>query len=166
MELINLDNVASVLEEYGNEVRNEYQDNLVRHNRIASGDLLNSVEYQVVVDGTAYEVQLRLQDYWKYVEYDTKPHWPPVGKILEWINVKPVIPRPMENGKLPTQEQLAYLIGRKISQKGTQGSHDLDDAIKTINERYRDKLVIALHRDMEVLMKVLVGNIQGSLQNI
>jgi hypothetical protein len=28
---------------------------------------------------------------------------------------------------------------------------------------YRDKLVIALHKDMEVLMKVMVGTIQGSV---
>ena len=174
MELINLNNVMSTLEEYAREVRNQYQDNLIRNDRIASGDLLNSVEYRVIHNGVEYEVQLTLQDYWKYVEEGVQgsknytspfrnPGWSAYPFILKWISVKPVIPRPLDNGKLPTPKQLAYLITRSIKDKGTQGSHDLEDAIKTINERYRDKLVIALHKDMETIMKVVVGEIQGSM---
>lgn len=161
MELINLENVFSTLEEYAREVRNKYQDNLITNNRIASGNLLNSVEYQVVYNGVEYEVQLRLQDYWKYIEYGTRPHFPPMDKILEWVMVKPVLPRPDANGRIPTPKQLAYLIARKISRKGTEGSHDLEDAITEINERYRDKLVYSLQKDMSVLMKVIVGEIRG-----
>lgn len=163
MELINLENVFSTLEEYAREVRNKYQDNLITNNRIASGNLLNSVEYQVVYNGVEYEVQLRLQDYWKYIEYGTRPHFPPMDKILEWVMVKPVLPRPDANGRIPTPKQLAYLIARKISRKGTEGSHDLEDAITEINERYRDKLVYSLQKDMSVLMKVIVGEIQGGM---
>lgn len=161
MELINLNNVMATLEQYAQEVRNQYQDNLILNDRIASGDLLNSVEYQVVQNGMTYEVQLRLQDYWKYVEYGTKPHFPPVDKILEWIMVKPVLPRPNDKGDLPTPKQLAFLIARKISQRGTRGSEDLEEALLDINYKYREKLVIALHQDMDVLMKVVVGNFQG-----
>ena len=163
MELINLNNVMAVLEEYGQAVRNLYQDNLIRSDRIASGDLLNSVDYMVEVNGQAYEVKLRLEDYWKWVEDDTRPHWPPMNKILEWIKAKPVIPRPDANGIKPTQRQLAYLIGRKISEVGTEGSHDLQNAIDTINAQYKDKLVYALSQDMEVIMKVIVGEIRGSV---
>lgn len=161
MELINLTNVMATLEEYGQEVRNLYQDNLIKSGRIASGGLLNSVEYQVVVNGQGYEVQLRLEDYWKYVEYDTKPHFPPLDKILRWIMVKPILPRPNDRGEIPTPKQLAYLIGRAISEHGTKGTHDMRDAIDEVNARYKDKLVIALHDDLETIMKVVVGGIQG-----
>lgn len=89
MELVTLDNLKAVLEEYGQAVRNLYQDNLILHDRIASGDLLNSVEFRVVEGDHTYEVQLTLAEYWKFVEYDTKPHWPPVAALLEWIRVKP-----------------------------------------------------------------------------
>ena len=163
MELINLNNVMAVLEEYGQAVRNLYQDNLIRSDRIASGELLNSVDYMVEVNGQAYEVKLRLEDYWKWVEDDTRPHWPPMNKILEWIKAKPVIPRPDDNGKIPTPKQLAYLIGRKISEVGTEGSHDLQRAIDVVNSRFKDKLVYALSQDMEVIMKVIVGEIRGSV---
>lgn len=164
MELINLNNVMEVLEQYAQEVRNRYQDRLIQDDRIASGDLLNSVEYQVVRNGMTYEVQLRLEDYWKYVEYGTKPHFPPMDKILEWIRVKPVLPRPNDNGDLPTPQQLAYLIARSISLHGTEGTEDLEETLLDINQRYKDKLVIALHQDMDTIMKVVVGEIKGSLR--
>ena len=161
MELINLNNVMETLEQYAQEVRNKYQDNLIQDNKIASGQLLNSVEYQVVQNGMVYEVQLRLQDYWKYVEYGTKPHLPPVSKILEWVRVKPVIPRPNDNGKLPTPIQLAWAIAKGIEKHGTTGTESLEEAILDINYKYREKLVIALHQDMETIMKVIVGDFQG-----
>ena len=163
MELINFDNLMAVLEEYAQEVRNLYQDNLIRNDRIATGDLLNSIDYQVQFNGVAYEVQLKLEDYWKYVEEDTKPHWPPVNKILEWISAKPIIPKPDDRGRIPTPRQLAYLIGRKISRVGTEGSHDLKDAIEVINARYRDKIVYAIGQDTQVLTKVILGGIKGSV---
>lgn len=164
MELINLENVRAVLEQYAQDVRNLYQDKLIRNDRIASGQLLNSVEYRVDYNGTEYEVKLtNLQEYWKWVEDDTKPHWPPFNAILEWVRIKPVIPRPDENGKLPTPRSLAYLIGRKISEVGTTGTHDLEQTIEEVNARYKGKLVYALQQDLQVITKVIVGEIQGTM---
>ena len=61
-------------------------------------------------------------DYWKWAEYGRKPgKFPPIEKIKEWIKVKPILPRPTD-GKLPTENQLAFLIARKIATKGTKGS--------------------------------------------
>lgn len=161
MELIRLDNVRSVLEEYAQGVVDQYKQNHIDNGRPASGKLLDSVRYEIVQNGQAWEVQLSLQDYWKYIEYGTKPHFPPVNKILEWIKIKPVIPRPFDNGKIPTQEQLAFLISRKISEVGTQGSEDLEEALLDVNYKFKDKLVYALHQDFEVLMNVIVGDFKG-----
>lgn len=158
-ELINLDNVMAVLEDYAIAVRNKYQDNLILHDRIASGGLLNSVEYRVVQDGQTFEVQLTLQDYWKYIEDGTRPHFPPLDRILEWIRVKPVIPRPDDKGRIPTPQQLAYLIGRKINEEGTEGSKDLHDALEVINAEYRERITAALGHDMQnYIRKIIVGN--------
>lgn len=173
MELINLENVMNTLEAYAQKVRNLYQDKLIQDDKIASGKLLNSVEYQVVNNGVAYEVQLRLEDYWKYVEYGvqgekntTSPFknagWKAYPFILKWISVKPVIPRPFDNGRIPTPKQLAYLITRSIGKKGILPGDQLKDSIEEVNARYKDKLVFALHQDMDTIMKVLVGEIQGS----
>ena len=142
------DNLEKVLEEYAIEVRNKYQDNLIISDSLASGKLLNSVEYIIEKDNIQISVSLKLEDYWKYVEYDTKPHFPPVDKILEWIKVKPVLP---DNrfGKLPTPEQLAFLIGRKISLEGTTGTKDLHNAISDVNEAFLARIEEAISKDIE-----------------
>lgn len=147
-DMLNFDNVLKVLQDYAVEVRNLYQDNLIRHDRIASGGLLNSAECRVDVGDRSFEVVMSLEDYWRYVEEDTRPHWPPVSAILRWVQVKPVIPRPDAAGRIPTPRQLAYLIGRKIAMKGTKGSHDLADAVAEMNNRYRERLSEAFGADI------------------
>jgi hypothetical protein len=68
----------------------------------------------------------------------------------------------MANGKLPKPTQLAYLITRSIADKGISAGDELQDTMDEVNERYKDKLIIALHKDMETLMKVTLGGITGS----
>lgn len=146
--LISLDNLAAVLQAYAEEVRELYKKNLVESDRLATENLLNSVETEVVRDGNAYLVTMTLADYWKYTEWDTKPHWPPPAALLKWITVKPVLPHPDKNGRLPKPEQLAFLIGRKINEEGTKGSLDLTDAVTNCNRKYEQLIAEALEKDL------------------
>lgn len=157
-ELLNTDNLQKVLEEYAVAVRNLYQDRLILHDRIASGKLLNDIRAHVEYDGQTYEVQLDLWNYWRYIEMDTEPHWPPPSAILKWIQIKPVLPRPMKNGKLPTPQQLAYLIGRKIAVFGTKGIPDLTDSVEDMNRAFRERIAAALSQDMGGYIRKLVRN--------
>lgn len=155
-ELIDTSHLRAVLMEYGIAVRNLYQDRLILHDRIASGELLNSVNVHVEQGDGSYEVQLDLADYWRYIEMDTAPHWPPPSAILKWIQVKPVLPRPMKNGKLPTPQQLAFLIGRKIAVFGTEGIPDLTDSVQDMNTAFRERIAEALAADMGGYIRKLV----------
>lgn len=155
-ELINWKHLKTVLEEYAVALRNQYQDNLIENDHVTlNGNLLNSVEYIVKKGDHEISVSLKLQDYWKYVEFDTKPHFPPVDKIREWIKIKPVLPYPDDNGNLPTENQLAYLIGREISKEGTEGTHDLYDAVNFINEEYEEKIGIAIEEDISDNLNII-----------
>lgn len=173
MELITLENVKTVLEEYAQEVRNTYQDKLITNDRISSGKLLNSVEYQVEFNGVEYEVKLTLEKYWKYIEYGVKgdsnttspyknPGWKAYPHILEWVTTKPVLPRPGKK-KLKRPESLAGAITASIVKNGILPGGELKDTVDEINKRYKDKLVIALHKDTETLLKVVLGGIQGTV---
>lgn len=149
-ELLSLPNVQRVLGEFAVALRNEYQDNLILHNRIASGDLLNSVEYVIDRDGYTYTVSLMLKDYWYFVENGRKAgKWPPMDAILSWIKAKPVLPRPNAKGKLPTPQQLAFLIARKIGEEGTEGTQDLRKATDTIWDTFEDRLYEAIDADVD-----------------
>lgn len=156
MELLELTEVQQVLEDFAKDIRDRYMDVLANNDHIASRKLVDSIKTEVVVGDSAYEVTMTLEDYWKYVEYDTKPHFPPPDAILKWIQVKPVIPRPGANGRIPTQKQLSFLIGRKIYNEGTTGTHDLALTKDNILPWYRERISQALGHDMETYIRKLV----------
>ena len=144
-----------VLKDYAIELRNTLQDSYITDDRIATGDLLNSVEYIIEKDDRQIEVSLQLKEWWKYVEEDTKPHFPPPDAMLNYIKAKPILPKPDRNGKLPTPNQLAYLIGRKISEVGTTGTHNVRDTVRLINERYEEKIGQAISEDINNELDVI-----------
>ena len=155
-ELFNPDNLIRVLEDLANDVRDNYKAQLELHDRIASGDLINSVSTEIEVNGTTYTAWLNLADYWKYVEDGTRPHWPPKEAIDRWVQIKPVIPHPDSNGRIPTPEQLSFLIRRKIAREGTEGSHDLQRTEDAVLPAYEERLLEALQRDaINYIEKVL-----------
>lgn len=149
-KLIDLPHVQAVMEEMAIAIRNEYQDNLIRNDRIASGDLLNNIEYEVTRGDFTYTIYVKMRDYWYYVENGRKAgKWPPIDNILRWITVKPVLPRPNAEGKLPTPQQLAFLIARKIGEEGTEGTQDLRKATDTIWDTFEDRLYEAIDEDVD-----------------
>ena len=168
MELLELTELQKVLQDFAVDIRDRYRDVLAHNDHIASRKLVDSIKTQVVVGDNAYEVTMTLEDYWKYVEEDTPPHWPPRDAILKWIDVKPIIPRPDDNGRIPSPKQLAFLIGRAMAGKspnqeklknpngGTTGTHDLVQTKDDILPWWRDQISQALGHDMENYIRKLV----------
>lgn len=149
-KLIDLPHVQAVMEEMAIAIRNEYQDNLIRNDRIASGDLLNNIEYEITRGDFTYTIYVKMRDYWYYVENGRKAgKMPPIQNILDWVKIKPVLPRPNSKGKLPTPQQLAFLIARKIGELGTEGTHDLRKATDTIWNTFEDRLYEAIDEDID-----------------
>ena len=58
-----------------------------------------------------------------------------------------MVPRPDKNGRIPTTKQLAYLIGRKISEVGTKGTHGLKETSDALLGFYEQQSAEALGRD-------------------
>lgn len=145
--------------QYINDVRTLYINKLIQpdangYNRVASDNLINSVKTVININDYSIEASLQLDKVWDYVEHGSKPlgeypqHWPPVDAIREWIRIKPVLPYPDKNGKLPTQDQLAYLIGRKIHDKGIPAYHYLENTIEEVNKRYEHIFEEAIEQDL------------------
>ena len=107
-------NLERVLREMGERMQLFMREKLEANGTNASHKLTDSIQYLIQKDGQDYEIDISLEEYWKYVENGTKAHWPPQDKIREWILVKPVLPEE-RNGKLPTVEQLAFLISRAMA---------------------------------------------------
>ena len=156
--LISWQNLQRVLGEFAQGLRNTYQDNLIRDDKIASGNLLNSIDYKVQYDDRAIWVELHLEDYYKWVENGRGPgKFPPPDKILEWIRIKPVIPDD-RGGKLPTEQQLAYLIGKKISEEGIEPGNQLHNAMDNIFPQFEEKIDEAIAQDVNEAIDIIFSS--------
>lgn len=152
MDKLDLTTIQDITNTFCNELKNTLKDN----NTNSSNKLSNSIKGLVKQNGKYIVISISLEDYWKYIENGTKPHFPPIDSIKKWISVKPVLPRPLKNGKLPTTNQLAYLIGRKISKVGTKAQPFLkptltdfdlvgkvyDEVVKLINKQIEEDLEV------------------------
>lgn len=131
-------------------------ENTGNYGRInASGKLSNSITHIVSQDGQNWEVSISLEDYWKYVEYDTKPHWVSAKKIQEWIIVKPIIPE-LRNGYLPTVEQLSHMIKWKIHEEGTKAQkffwNSVDEAARDFEKAIEEAIELDMERNVETML--------------
>lgn len=148
-ELLDLTELQRVLQDYAREAEELYKYQLSLGGKNASRKLADSVRSKVFVGDTAYDVILNLQEYWKYIEQGRKPgRFPPVGALINWINVKPILPRPDDNGRIPSPKQLAYLIGRKIEQEGIEPFPALKTTQEELDKIYHQKISAALGHDV------------------
>lgn len=173
-ELISFTHTEAALREYGEAVAKAYKESLTRNNRKATGDLLDSVKVDIIneANGNGITVALDLASYWKFVEWDTRPHWPPRGSLLKWISAKPIIPSPDSRGRIPTPAQLDFLIRRKIAgfapdghggfkPGGTKGTHDLGDSVDAINASWLPRIEEAVARDINEAVEAQIWVLFG-----
>ena len=147
--------LRETLEAYAAALLQAYRDNLLPRN--AGGDLITTATARVEQpDGSTWLVIFNVQDYWKYIEDGTRPHWPPPGSLIPWIRVKPILPRPLKSGKLPTEKQLDFLIRRKIAKEGTTGSHDLERAEDALRAEWMPRIQKALLQDLSEELRLYV----------
>lgn len=133
-----------VLQEYAELILKEYRDRLSNDadypypNRNASGNLSNHLSYTLQLNDRSLQITISLEDYWKYIEYGTKPHFPPMEDIRQWIKVKDITPR---------TEQLTFLICRSISRKGTKGTEPFHKAYQSAFDKMGEVLKDAIAAD-------------------
>lgn len=110
-----------------NELKEVYRQLLYQNDAVVQGNpnrLVDNINSLIKIDGNRLELGFNLPAEWKYVENDTRPHWPPPPALEKWIQEKPV-----QHSDNITDKQLAYLVGRKIAEFGTEGKHLLEQAI-------------------------------------
>ena len=153
-----LNEIEQILYDVALDVASDYQDELKKFNKIATGELYD-VKAEVNVNGGTYTISLILQKYWKCVEDGReKGTLPNIGKIQEWIKVRSIIPRPMKDGKLPTEKQLTFMIGNSIKEKGIQPKPALANALiknETQLNRIKEAVGKSLDKEIKQMLKEL-----------
>lgn len=140
-------NIQRVLEALGDQIIDVYRRKLYEGGTNATGLLGNSLSCIVKTEDGIYDLYLSLQDYWKYVENGRQPgKFPPMDVIRQWIQVKPVIPD-ARTGKLPTIDQLTFLISRSIAINGIQPKNYLENILREFE--YDPQFYEAISKDIE-----------------
>lgn len=143
-------NLEMVLNEFADAFISTARANLEANNTNASRTLSDSMEKLIEIGEDWYSVKISLEDYWTYVENGRGPgKFPPPPAIKNWIQVKPVNPYPLANGKTPSVEQLAFLIGRKISREGTEGQPFFEPAKEETIRLWEDRIDEAISQDVQ-----------------
>ena len=158
-DLINFTELQQVLQDYAKEAEEIYKYQISLGGKNASRKLTDTIKSNIVVGDQAYEVSLTLQESWKYIESGRAPgKFPPVKAILDWISVKPILPRPDVNGRIPSPKSLAFLIGRKIENEGIEPFPALETTKEELDKIYHEKLSAALGHDVSnYIRKIIAG---------
>lgn len=151
-----------VLEEYGKYFIDLARADLGRNRSYASGKLGDEMKTDVQIYDDHFEVNIILQNYWKYVEKGRRPgKFPPPNVLEDWIRIKPVNKYPSTNGKIPTDQQLAFLIGRKIATKGIAPKPFFEKNKKPTYDHFVTAIALAIDEDVarwvesEVMQKAI-----------
>ncbi len=163
------ENLRRVLAEYGEAVVAAYRREMEERGKNASHNLERKLRVEVVADGgglfgQAFAVDLHLPAYWYNVEYGRPPcppskRWIPVDALIKWIQIKPIIPYPDKNGRIPTTRQLAFLINRAINDPDRRGDDPprpgiaptpvLQSSVEAVDAQFIPRIEAAIYKDVE-----------------
>lgn len=152
--------VGTVLQKHMQMLIGAIKKNLQDDNSIASRRLLQSVRFTPIkILGSKFEVELLMEDYWRYVEHGRKSgKMPPIDAIMKWTVEKGIPIQPISNlrkrkigalknrtvkkafkqvSKDAMRRQRAFLIARAIAKKGIKPTLFLS---KAVNDDFKSKL--------------------------
>lgn len=155
--LIQFTNVYNVLDKFIKDLAETYKSSLIRDGKKATGNLIKSIKpMPIEIISSKYVASISVADYWKWVENGRKAggKFPPPGVILKWIEDKPILPRPI-NGITPSKNQLSYLIGRKIAEKGIKPGNQLNNTLNNVYQRYEKLFADAIEADISNSLTVI-----------
>ena len=134
------DGVTRIIQNWGNELIKQLQNNLLKNKSNASSSLSQSITPEITQPATGYNLSIMMQDYWFYVENGRKPtqgggNGELYKNIYEWIQNKADIQSKIISkspDRIAATKSLAYVITRKIHREGTKSRPFASPALKQV----------------------------------
>jgi hypothetical protein len=106
------------LRKYGDVVVEKMKDELQRHGKVATGELINTMSSYTEMEDDKQYLYIDYKKYGDYVDSGRDPGKkpPPRKHIREWIDVRGIRPQGI------SKDSLAFLIQRKIAIKGIEAA--------------------------------------------
>jgi len=130
------DGILRVVQNWGNELIAQMQNRLRANKTNASSSLSQSIEPQIKqASADNLRLTILMEDYWQYVEDGRRAgKMPPIKNIYEWIQNKRPIQQKIAQSpdRIAATKSLAYVIARKIGQKGTKAQPFVTPSLKQV----------------------------------
>lgn len=164
---LKIPNVGQLLEKYGEALVGALEKALPPQ-ADASGELRDSIHFQIKRFGINYKFELLLADYYQWVDKGRKPgKQPPISSILKWVKDKRLV---IYKGKLQTKRKgklkkisddaklsnrIAFAIARNIGKRGTKATNFYTPTVEKWLKDLKAELPKALKRDVIIELKTL-----------
>ena len=160
------DRVEAKIYPYGNPVRGT-------GNKVASGNLLDSISYSVEPSDTGATLKITYADYFKPVNFGRKPRVKrvPLDVLLKWIKIKRIRGRD-KKGRFIKDLSLAWAVQTNIYKFGIRPTYIYDKTLDSVEDMFENpppdleaelnELYDAIGRDINNL---LINMVDEELKN-
>jgi len=126
---------------------------LTEEGHYATGNLIKSLDYDVIQNVDDLLLKLTGADYFKYVDNGRKPgKQPPIKPILSWVKHKGI------KFANHTDKQTAFMIARSIGKKGIKPLHATDKMINNIMQKKTQLLANASAQDISLYLDKIIND--------
>lgn len=147
-----------LLMDYEEKLINAIYASLEKHDRVARGQLWQSVKAETKIYGQAIVLEVSMLDYWKYVEEGRRKgsKMPPLDAMLNFIRDRGIKVRDKKVKKSKQsleskRKGLAFVLGRAIKKKGIKPTHFLAEVVDgNIVSQLEKDLRESVGRDIKV----------------
>ena len=145
----------NTLVEWASNVTAQAKANILRKNKVATGNLYKSITFDVLPDGT---VNFYYDDAGDFVESGRRKgaRFPPMSKMKQWIQVKGLGQWRNKKGRFISRDAQAFLIARGISKNGIKPfpffSDPLEQAMATYAYTIEEAMVEDIENDIDTIM--------------
>lgn len=146
------------VDKFGADFISELAKQLIIADKVASGKLLRSLNYQVVEVLENLLIRINAEDYLQYVDKGRRPgKQPPISPIIKWMDVRKIKGRD-KKGRFIKKEQAAFLIARAIGKKGIKPTNVIKKSIDNILRSKKEALSKAAASDIsKIINKILIN---------
>ena len=144
----------NTLVEWASNVTAQAKANILRKNKVATGNLYESITFEVLPNGT---VNFYYDDAGDYVEGGRPPNskFPPPPIIKQWIKVKGLSQWRNKKGRFISRDAQTFLIGRAIAKNGIKPfpffTDPFDEAMKSYAYILEEAIVQEMENDIDMI---------------
>ena len=152
--------LKKAMNKYGQELVIEIVKQLKDSDKVATGALAKSVDYELIeaLDGIA--VNILALDYLDVVDGGRRKgaKAPPTEAIVKWMKVRKIKGRD-KRGRFIKQKSTAFLIARSIGKNGIKGVYSIKKSLKKLQSLQQKLLAEAAVEDMtNMIQGVFLNN--------